>query len=154
MAEVRFDDVEGLNAQGGEFGEWGAPTAVTQEMINQFADLTGDHQWIHVDVERANRESPFGGPVAHGFLTLSLIPGLAPPGAAKVVGHRSAANYGAEKLRFMAPVPAGSEVRARSRVVKAEAKPKGTLITTEIEVGIVGAERPSLVYAMQVLYMA
>ena len=89
MAEVRFDDVEGLNAQGGEFGEWGTPTAVTQEMINQFADLTGDHQWIHVDVERANPESPFGGPVAHGFLTLSLIPGLAPPGAAKVVGHRA-----------------------------------------------------------------
>ena len=153
MAEVRFDDVEGLNAQGGEFGEWGAPTVVTQEMINQFAELTGDRQWIHVDVERANRESPFGGPVAHGFLTLSLIPRLSPPGPAKVVGYASVVNYGAEKLRFLAPVPAGSEVRARARLLKAEAKPKGTLVTTEFEVGVVGAERPSLLYAMQILYM-
>ncbi|HEX3946830.1 MAG TPA: MaoC family dehydratase [Acidimicrobiales bacterium] len=153
MAEVRFDDIEGLNTQAGEFSDWSAPLTVTQEMINQFADLTGDHQWIHVDVDRANRESPFGGPVAHGFLTLSLIPGLAPGDQLKVVGHANAANYGAEKLRFMSPVPAGSEVHARIRLVRAEAKPRGTLVTSEVEVGVVGAERPALVYAMQALYM-
>jgi len=153
MAEVRFDDVDGLGAAAGEFGDWGVVKTVTQEMINEFADLTGDHQWIHVDVEHALRESPFGAPVAHGFLTLSLIPYLSPSGHLKIVGHASAANYGAEKLRFMAPVPAGSDVHARLRLLRAEAKPRGTLVTSEIEVAVVGAERPSLVYAMQILYM-
>ena len=153
MTEINYAEVDALNAAGGEFSDWGPTVTVTQEMINQFADLTGDHQWIHVDVERAKKESPFGGPVAHGFLTLSLIPHLVPRDRLQIVGFASAANYGAEKLRFMAPVPAGSEIHARTRLLRAEAKPKGTLITSEIEVGVVGAERPSLVYAMQILYM-
>jgi len=153
MAEIRYDDIDNLNAQAGDFGDWGPPLTVTQEMINQFADLTGDHQWIHVDVERALKESPFGGPVAHGFLTLSLIPGMAPSAGVKIGGFANAANYGAEKLRFMAPVPAGSDVHARMRLIRAEAKPRGTLVTSEVEIAVVGADRPSLVYAMQVLYM-
>ena len=122
MAEVRFDDLEGLNEQIGEFGGWSDSILVTQDMIDEFADLTGDRQWIHVDVERAKKESPFGGPVAHGFLTLSLIPRLVPEGALRIVGHASAVNYGAEKLRFLAPVPSGSAIHARSRVVRAEAR--------------------------------
>ena len=153
MDGVQFDDVEGLNARAGELGSWSAPMAVTQEMIDRFADLTGDHQWIHVDVERSRRESPFGGPVAHGFLTLSLIPHLLPKERPMVTGHRNAVNYGSDKLRFVAPVPAGSQVRVRSRLLGAEAKPKGTLVTREIEVEIVDAQRPALVYAMQTLYM-
>ena len=153
MTEVRFDDIDGLNAQAGEFGEWSAPFAITQEMINQFADLTGDHQWIHVDVERAKKESPFGGPIAHGFLTLSLVPQMVPTDGIHIVGHVNAANYGAEKLRFMSPVPADSMVHARIRVVRAEAKPRGTLVTSEVEVGVVDAERPSVLYGMQILYM-
>src|SRR6185437_16240529 len=144
MTENNYAEVDALNAAGGEFSDWGPTVTVTQEMINQFADLTGDHQWIHVDVERAKKESPFGGPVAHGFLTLSMVPHLAPRTDPKIVGFASAANYGAEKLRFMAPVPAGSDVHGRLRLVRAEAKPRGTLVTSEIEVAVVGAERPSL----------
>jgi acyl dehydratase len=153
MVEIRYDDYESLNQHVGEVSDWSEPFTVTQEMINQFAELTGDHQWIHVDVERARRESPFGGPIAHGFLTLSLIPRLSPAGEVRIVGHASAANYGAEKLRFVAPVPAGSAIHARSRLMRVEAKARGTLVTREIEVGVVGEDRPALVYAMQVLYM-
>jgi acyl dehydratase len=153
MAEVRFDDIDGVNALAGEFSGWSEPLTVTQDMINEFAELTNDRQWIHVDVERARRESPFGGPIAHGFLTLSLIPHLVPPDSLLVTGHASAANYGADKLRFLSPVPAGSQIHARSRVVKAEAKTHGTLVTREVEVAVVGAERPAVIYGMQILYM-
>jgi acyl dehydratase len=154
MTTYRFDDVDALNAAASEeFGDWGPTLTVTQDMINQFAELTGDHQWIHVDVERALKESPFGGPVAHGFLTLSLIPHLMNSGGVTITGHVNAANYGADKLRFIAPVPAGSELHSRSRLVSAEAKPKGTLLTTEIEVGVVDATKPAILYSMQTLYM-
>ena len=151
---VRYDDVDALNgAAGEEFGPGGPACQVTQDLIDSFAELSGDHQWIHVDVERAARESPFGGPVAHGFLTLALLPRLRTPSVA-VTGHRSAANYGAELLRFLAPVPAGSSIHGRCRLVRAEAKPSGTLVTTELDVRVVGAERPSLLYRMQILYRA
>ncbi|MSW55694.1 MAG: MaoC family dehydratase, partial [Actinobacteria bacterium] len=126
MAEVRFDDIDAINALASEeFGEWGESIEVSQQMINDFAELTGDRQWIHIDVERSLKESPFGGPVAHGFLTLSLMPKLA-TFPVKIAGNGSAVNYGAEGLRFLSPVPAGAKVHARSRLVKAEAKPKGT----------------------------
>jgi acyl dehydratase len=149
---IAFDDIDAINALASEeFGEWGEPFAVTQDLINGFAELTGDHQWIHVDVERAKKESPFGGPIAHGFLTLSLVPqlGVMP---VKVKGQRSATNYGAEGLRFLSPVPAGSEIHARSRLVRAEEKSKGTLVTAEVDVSVVGAEKPALLYRMQILY--
>src|SRR3954470_6095507 len=84
---------------------------ITQEQVNQFADATGDHQWIHVDPERAARESPFGGPVAHGYLTLSLLPSLMPQ-IVEITGFRMGVNYGTDKVRFPAPVPVGSRVRA------------------------------------------
>ena len=152
MSEVQFDDIDAINALASEeFGEWGDSIEVTQQMINDFAELTGDRQWIHIDVERSLKESPFGGPVAHGFLTLSLMPKLA-VFPVKIVGNGSAVNYGAEGLRFLSPVPAGAKVHARSRVVKAEAKPKGTLITTEAEIAAEGSECPALLYKMQVLY--
>lgn len=153
MKEIRFDDVEGLKAQISDtYSDWGPEKQVTQEMINQFADLTGDHQWIHVDVERAKRESPFGGPIAHGFLTLSLLPQLRTRTDYAIVGYGNAVNYGANKLRFLAPVPAGARLRARSRLKGVEVKPKGTMLTNEIEVGIVGSETPALIYEMLVLY--
>jgi len=154
MAEVQFDDIDAINALASdEFGEWGNSIEVTQQMISDFAELTGDRQWIHIDVERSLKESPFGGPVAHGFLTLSLMPKLA-TFPIKIKGNGSAVNYGAEGLRFLSPVPAGAKIRARSRVVKAETKPKGTLITTEAEIGAEGSEKPALLYKMQVLYTA
>jgi len=154
MAEVQFDDIDGINALvSEEFGDWGPEIVVTQEMINGFAELTGDTQWIHVDVERAKKESPFGGPVAHGFLTLSLLPGMQ-RSSLKVTGQGSTINYGAKSLRFLAPVPAGATLHSRSRISAVEAKPKGTLLTTDIEVTVVGAEKPSLLYSMQLMYTA
>ena len=153
MDPIAFDDVDALNAAASEeFGEWGEPFEVTQETIDQFAELTGDRQWIHVDVERAKKESPFGGPIAHGFLTLALLPRLG-AGSVRVKGAKSATNYGAESLRFIAPVPAGSKIHGRGRLVKAEARANGgTLVTNEIEVRVVGAEKPALLYRMQLLY--
>ena len=125
---------------------------VDQAMIDKFADATGDHQWIHVDVERAKRESPFGGTIAHGFLTLSLIPKLSAGGALRITGFGNATNYGADKLRFVSPVPAGSSVHARSRLLAAEAKPKGTQLTQEVHVHVVGSERPALTYESLTLF--
>ena len=151
--EFQFDDVDGMNAAASEeYGDWGPEIEVTQEMINGFAELTGDRQWIHIDVERAKLESPFGGPIAHGFLTLALVPKLN-PGSLRIVGHGSATNFGAGGLRFLAPVPAGAKIHGRARLVGAEARKNGTLVTTELAVHVIGHEKPSLSYNMQILYM-
>jgi hypothetical protein len=154
MKEIRFDDIAGLNALvGQDFGPWGKEVHVTQEMIDRFADLTGDRQWIHVDVERCKRESPFGGPIAHGFLTLSLLPAMQGEANHRIVGYGNATNYGAESLRFLTPVPAGARVRAHARVKSVEARPRGTLVASEIAVHVVGQERPALLYNRLVLYL-
>lgn len=155
MKDIKFDDIDALQAEvTEEFGAWSETTEVTQEMINQFADLTGDHQWIHVDVERSKKESPFGGPVAHGFLTLSLLPSMRiKERAFKITGFGNAANYGSSGSRFIAPVPAGSTIHARSRLAEIEARPKGTLVTMETAVHVVGNDKPSLLYKMLIMYM-
>jgi len=151
--DIRFDDIEALRARISDtFGEWSEPVEVTQDMINRFAELTGDHQWIHVDVERAKRESPFGGTIAHGFLTLSLLPTMRGKATWRISGFGNATNYGANKLRFVSPVPAGAKIRSHSRLMGAEAKPKGTEVTQEIQVQVVGSDRPALIYEMVVLY--
>ena len=153
MKEIQFDDIEGLQAAvSEEFGDWGPEIELSQEKINQFAELTGDHQWIHIDVERAKKESPFGAPIAHGFLTLALLPALHPPTGVRLVGFGNATNYGADGLRFLSPVPAGSKVHARSRVKKVEARPKGTLLTAETAVHVVGSDRPALIYQGLTMY--
>jgi acyl dehydratase len=119
---------------------------VGQDRIDQFAACTGDRQWIHVDVARARRESPFGGPIAHGYLSLSLVAamvmelGVIPPDAA------SALNYGLDKVRFVAPVKAGARVRLRASLACAEAQSGGRMLlklqsTLEIE----GEAKPALV---------
>jgi len=154
MQDIQFDDIDALRTKVSDtFGAWGNEVEVTQDMINKFADLTGDHQWIHVDVERAKKESPFKGTIAHGFLTLSLLPTLRAASDHKVVGYGNATNYGSDKLRFVSPVPAGSKVHARARLVAVEPKPKGTQVTQEIAVHVVGSDdRPALTYTMLVLY--
>jgi acyl dehydratase len=153
VEEIRFDDIERLRTKISDtFGGWSEPVEVTQDMINRFAELTGDHQWIHVDVERAKRESPFGGTIAHGFLTLSLLPRMHGRATWKIAGYGNATNYGANKLRFVAPVPAGSRIRAHSRLIGVEAKAKGTQVTQEIQVHVVGSDTPAVVYEMVVLY--
>ena len=145
MEEIRFDDLAALQGRISEdYSGWGPDMEVSQDMINR--------QWIHVDVERCRKESPFKGPIAHGFLTLSLLPKLRSRTDFAIVGHGNAVNYGADKLRFLAPVPAGASLHARSRLVSVEAKPKGTMIKQEIQVGMVGQEMPALIYEMIVLY--
>ena len=152
LPEFDIADLDGLAAAcTEEFGPWGAEIEVTQDLINAFADLTGDHQWIHVDVERAQRESPFGGPIAHGFLTLALLPQFKAV-AVRVTGATSATNYGSDGLRFLAPVPAGSALHARARLISAVARSNGTLLTTEVEVAVVDAAKPALIYRLQILY--
>ena len=155
MEKIRFDDIAALEKHvSDEFGPFGEPFEVTQDVIDRFADVTGDHQWIHVDVERAKKESPFKTTIAHGFLTLSLLPMMNAKmkGAFQIVGHSNAVNYGSDKLRFLSPVPSGAKIHARSRLVSAEAGPKGTRVENEVAVHVVGNDRPALLYSMIVLY--
>ena len=153
MEEIAFDDIARLKTKISDtFGGWSEPVEVTQDMINRFAELTGDHQWIHVDVDRAKRESPFKTTIAHGFLTLSLLPAMRGKAEWKIVGYGNATNYGANKLRFVSPVPAGSKVQSHSRLIGVEQHPKGTQVTQEVAVHVVGSERPALLYEMVVLY--
>ena len=153
MEEIRFDDIDALRAKiSEEFGDWGREMEVTQEMVNQFADLTGDHQWIHIDVERSKKDSPFGGPIVHGFFTLSLLPYIGGASGFAVTGYGNVTNYGADGLRFLSPVPCGSTVHAHSRLIDVQAKPKGTLLTNETAVHVVGSERPALIYKGLTLY--
>jgi acyl dehydratase len=153
VEQIRFDDIEKLKTKiSTEFGPWSEPIEVTQEMINRFADLTGDHQWIHVDVERAKKESPFGQTIAHGFLTLSLLPAMKREPEWVPTGFGNATNYGANKLRFVSPVPAGAKIHSRGRLLEVEEHKRGTQLTQEIHVHVVGNDKPALIYEMVVLY--
>src|SRR5258708_34986413 len=101
METIKFDDVPALTAKiGKEFGPWSEPIHLTQEKINQFADGTGDHQWIHIDIERCRKESPFGGPSAQGFLTLSWLPAIKNTAEYTSWGFRNVGSYGANKRPF------------------------------------------------------
>jgi acyl dehydratase len=154
MESIRFDDLEKLKSKvSKDYGPWSEPIHVTQEKINQFADVTGDHQWIHLDVERCKKESPFGGPVAHGFLTLSLLPAFQTKAEWNVVGFRNVINYGGNKLRFISPVPAGAKVHAHSRIVAVEERPQGTQVTQETSVHVVGNDRPALTFEGILIYV-
>ncbi len=113
---------------------------VTQEAINDFADVTGDHQWIHVDVERA-KETPFGGTIAHGYYTLSLAP-MFMERIFALEGFAFAVNYGLDKVRFPAPVPVGSRVRMRAKLAKLEEVPGGAQMTVEATFEVEGASKP------------
>lgn len=120
-----------LQHVGQELGpsEW---LTVTQDMIDKFAEATGDHQWIHVDVERARKEMPGGKTIAHGYLTLSLLPRLAPT-LMRVEKRRRGLNYGSNRVRFTAPVPAGGRVRLRQKLVKVEpVEDNGFRVTSEM----------------------
>ena len=152
VPKIRFDDIEGLLAAvNGEPGAWGLEIAVTQEMINRFAELTGDHQWLHVDVERCRSESPFKTTVAHGFLLLALIPGLKIPTPVEVTGHKAVINYGSDKLRFMRPVKSGTRVHGRMTLKSAERTDAGTRVSYEIAIHVVGQRLPAVLFDMLVL---
>jgi acyl dehydratase len=140
-----IDDATGL--VGSELGvsEW---LEIDQQRINEFADVTGDHQWIHIDVERAKKESPYGAPIAHGFLTLSLIPALSKDNF-RVQNAQLAINYGLNKVRFLSAVPVGSRIRVRSELADAVAKDPTTVdLTVRHTIEIDGVEKPAAVAEM------
>ena len=143
---LTLDELEQAGEQ-----ELGATDWVTldQERIDQFAEATGDHQWIHVDREMA-AQGPFGGTIAHGYLSLSLLPGLLPE-VLTIDGARMGINYGIDRVRFTAPVPVGSQVRLKARLMSAERRGEGVLYKVGVEVEIKGAEKPALVG--EVLYL-
>lgn len=121
-------------------GEW---LELTQERINTFADATNDHQWIHVDVERA-KDGPFGAPIAHGYLTLSLIPSLG-GGSLGLDGVRMGINYGLDRVRFITPVKVGSRVRARRRLLDVTEGEGFVQMKVEVTVEIDGEAKPACV---------
>ena len=140
-----IDDATGL--VGSELGvsEW---LEIDQQRVNDFADVTGDHQWIHIDVERAKKESPYGAPIAHGFLTLSLIPALSKDNF-RVQNAKLVINYGLNKVRFLSAVPVGSRIRVRSELADAVAKDEGTVdLTVRHTIEIDGSEKPAAVAEM------
>jgi acyl dehydratase len=144
MTKKTFQTLQDLAACVGQevaVSDW---ITITQEQVNQFAEATGDHQWIHVDVERA-KAGPFGAPIAHGFLTLSLLPRFFDT-ALHVVESRMGVNYGLNRVRFMAPVPVGSRLRARMKLVSSEAiDNRGLQMVWETTIELEGAGKPACV---------
>ena len=143
MSTTVSSPAELLDLDGADLGvtDW---SAVTQEQVDQFADATGDHQWIHVDVARATAESPFGGPVAHGYLTLSLV-NLFLPQLLDVQGASMGVNVGLDKVRFPAPVPVGARLRGHGQVVAVAEAKGGVQVTVRVPVEIDGADKPACV---------
>ncbi|MEN9804800.1 MAG: putative 3-hydroxyacyl-thioester dehydratase [Actinomycetota bacterium] len=135
--------VDELKAAVGQHLGYSDYIEITQERVNQFADATGDHQWIHVDVERA-KSGPFGGPIAHGYLTLSLGPMLYPT-VVRVEGFSMGVNYGANKVRFPSPVPVGSRLRLGVKLLDVEDVSGGVQMTMEFTFECEGAPKPSCV---------
>ena len=125
---------------------------VTQERIQQFADATLDHQWIHVDVERARRESPFKAPIAHGFLTLSLLPHFMHQALEIKQGVRLGVNYGLNRVRFVSPVRTGSNIRARIVLQSLKDVPNGMEAVFNATVEVEGGEKPCCVAEWVVRY--
>jgi len=131
-------ELKGLIGQEVAVSEW---VEITQERVNLFADATGDHQWIHLDVERSRKESPYGTTVAHGFLTLSLLPMLM-ASAIRMSDVRMGVNYGLNKVRFQAPVPVGSRVRGRMMLMAVEDIPGGAQMTWQVTMEREGGDKP------------
>ena len=143
MASTVFDGIDEVKAAVGThlgYSDW---LEITQERVNLFADATGDHQWIHVDPERA-KAGPFGGPIAHGYLTLSLGPVLVPQ-VVRVEGVKMGVNYGCEKVRFPSPVPVGANLRVGVELVDVTDIPGGCQVQMRFTFECEGAPKPSCV---------
>ncbi|MDX1733485.1 MAG: MaoC family dehydratase [Halioglobus sp.] len=155
MKQYAYQDIDALQALvSDEFGDWSGEVEVTQDLINQFAELTGDKYWIHTDPEKAKTDSPFGTTIAHGFLTLVLMPKMRGEPRWEITGYNNILNYGSDKLRFTGPVPVGSSLHMRSRVKEVTATPKGTKMVQEQHIHVVGQdERPVLIYELIIIYM-
>jgi acyl dehydratase len=136
--------IAGLRETVGQHLGYSDHVEITQERVNQFAEATGDHQWIHVDVERAKRESPFGGPIAHGYLTLSLGPVLVPQ-VVRVEGIKMAVNYGCDKVRFPSPVPVGGKLRVGVECLDVDEIEGGVQVKMRFTFEVEGAPKPACV---------
>ena len=139
MREIAFADIPGQ--VGTEIGvsDW---LEITQDRVNRFADATGDHQWIHIDIERATKE--LGSPIAHGYLVLSLIPFLA-RNIVTYSGVSRGINYGSNKVRFVSTVPVGSRIRMRIKMLSCEARGGGFMVTNECTIEVENQDRPACV---------
>ena len=139
MREIKtLEELKSLIGQEVAVSDW---IEISQERINTFAEATGDHQWVHVDVERAKRESPFGGPIAHGFLTLSLLPKLM-ENAIKMTDVKMGLNYGLNKVRFPAPVLVGNKLRGRFKLLEVEDITGGAQVIFEVIIEREGSDKP------------
>jgi acyl dehydratase len=153
MSETVFDGIDEVRAAVGRHLGYSQWSEVTQEQVDQFADATGDHQWIHVDVERAKAESPFGGPIAHGYLTLALT-NLLLPQVVEVRNVSMGVNYGTGKVRFPSPVPVGSRLRAGVELAAVEDIRGGIQTTMVITVEREGSDKPVCVLESLSRWMA
>lgn len=150
---IRFDDLAALEAAvTPEFAAWGPPFRVTQALITAFAHMTHDEFWLHVDPERAKRDSPTGTTLAHGFLVLSLVPALQTPSPVEITGFRRAFNAGLDRVRFVRPVPVDSEIVGRMRLAEARAGSRGTRVKFEVQIQVVGDTGPAVAYELLVAY--
>ena len=148
---VLSEIVEELQPKIGSEIHMGAWLAMTQERINEFAKATGDSQWIHVEPKKAEAESPFGGTIAHGFLTLALIPFLSEmvdPDKPMIPGTQRLINYGLNKVRFPAPVSPGKKIRARSELVNVQEVKGAIEIVRKVTIEIENEEKPACVAEM------
>ncbi|RJG18996.1 bifunctional OB-fold nucleic acid binding domain-containing protein/MaoC family dehydratase [Massilia cavernae] len=136
-----------------DFSGWSNEFVVTQALIDQFAELTGDDYWIHTDPEKARAQSPFGTTIAHGALVQVLVSRLTLPLDFEVTGFNNMVNYGSDRLRFASPVPSGSRIHARYRIKAVEQVKSGVQMTMEINIHVVGDPRPAVVNDLVVLYM-
>ena len=139
--DVNFKDLPDYAGKEIGVSDW---LLIDQDRVNLFADATGDHQWIHVDVERAKAVPFLGGTIAHGYLTLSLIPYLSAD-LFEVIGRTHGLNYGTDKVRFLTMVPVGRRVRLRQKLLSAEQKSGGWLLRNEMTIELEGSEKPACV---------
>jgi acyl dehydratase/uncharacterized OB-fold protein len=151
--QIAFDDEAALQALvSDQFSAWSNEVVVDQALINAFAELSGDDYWIHTDPERARKDSPFGGTIAHGALVQVLQSRMKLALGFDVTGFSTMVNYGSDRLRFAAPVPAGARIHARARVKAVQCSAKGTQMTLELNTHVVGAERPAVINDLVILY--
>ena len=154
VRQVALDDEAALQALvSDEFSPWSNQVVVDQGLIDSFALLSGDDYWIHTDPERARKHSPFGGTIAHGALVQILQSRMKLNLGYEITGFTNMVNYGSDRLRFPAPVPAGSTIHARARVKRVERVKSGTQLTLELNTHVVGSERPSVINELVILYM-
>lgn len=154
VRRIALDDEVALQALVSDtFSSWSNQIVVDQGLIDAFALMSGDDYWIHTDPERARKQSPFGGTIAHGALVQILQSRMQLNLDYEITGFSNMVNYGSDRLRFPAPVPAGSIIHSRARVKRVERVKSGTQLTLELNTHVLGSERPSVINELVILYM-